>query len=120
MTHSELMMNRIKEMGLSLKDIYKREKAYLKAIHNKEYAKYSVYVEDLGLTQCWYSNKRKIKSPVYVKVSIYTVFKYYINLGIVFRDKKKRYYTMEEVEKLLIEYYKDKNIEFLEDYFSYC
>lgn len=99
-------------MGLSLKDVYNREKAYLKAIHNKEYDKCSVYVEDLGLTQCWYSNKRKIKSPVYVKVSIYTVFKYYINLGIVFRDKKKRYYTMEEVEQLLLKYYKDNSIEY--------
>lgn len=104
MEHRELMMKRIEDMGLSLEDVYKREEAYFKAIYNKEYDKYLVYVKDLGLTQCWASNKRKIKSPVYVKVSIYTVFKYYINLGIVFRDKNKRYYTMEEVEQLLKEY----------------
>lgn len=108
MDHTELMTKRIEDMGLSLKDVYKREEAYLKAIYNKEYDKCSVYVEDLGLTQCWTSNKRKITNPVYVKVSVYTVFKYYINLGIVFRDKKNKYYTMEEVEKLLIKYYKNK------------
>lgn len=112
MDHREVMMKRIKDMGLSLKEVYKREKAYLKAIHDKEYNKHLVYVKDLGLTQCWSSNKRKIKSPVYVKVSIYTVFKYYINLGIVFRNQNKRYYTMEEVEQLLKEYY--KNIKGLE------
>ena len=50
---------------------------------------------------------RKIKRPVYVKVSIYTVFKHYINLGIIFRDKNKRYYNMEEVEQLLKDYYKN-------------
>ncbi len=105
MNHTELMIKRIEEVGLSLKDIYKREEAYLKAIYNKEYDKCSVYVKDLGLTQCWASNKRKITNSVYVKVSKYTVFKYYINLGIVFRDKKNRYYTMEEVEQLLINYY---------------
>ncbi|MDQ0150299.1 hypothetical protein ACFO6R_10880 [Eubacterium multiforme] len=59
MDHRELMMKRIKDMGLSLKDVYKREEAYLKAIHNKEYNKYLVNVEDLGLIQCWDSNKRK-------------------------------------------------------------
>ena len=101
MKHRELMINRIKEIGLSLKDVYKREKAYLKAIHNKEYIKSLVYVKDLGLIQCWGSNKRKVGSPVFDKISIYTVFKFYINLGIVFRDKNKRYYTMEEVEWLV-------------------
>ena len=48
-----------------------------------------------------------MRNPVYVKVSIYSVYKYYINLGIVFRDKKKRYYTMEEVEQILIDHYKN-------------
>ena len=105
MEHREIMMKRIKDMGLSLKDIYKREEAYLKAIHDKEYDKHLVYVKDLGLTQCLYNNKRKVGRPVFDKISIYIVFKFYINLGIVFRDKKKRYYTMEEVEKILIRYY---------------
>lgn len=107
MEHRELMMKRIKDMGLSLEGVYKREKAYLKAIHNKEYIKSLVYVEDLGLTQCWVSNKRKVGSPVFDKISIYNVFKFYINLGIVFRDKNKRYYTMEEVEQILIDHYKN-------------
>ncbi|MDQ0150025.1 hypothetical protein ACFO6R_08410 [Eubacterium multiforme] len=66
MEHREIMMKRIKDMGLSLKDVYKREEAYLKAIHDKEYDKYLVYVEELGLTQCWASNKRKIINPVYM------------------------------------------------------
>lgn len=87
-------MKRIKDRGLSLKDVYKREEAYLKAIHNKEHDKHSVYIEYLGLTQYWDSNKRKVGSPVFDKISIYNVFKFYINLGIVFRDKNKRYYTM--------------------------
>lgn len=56
MEHSEVIMKRIKDIGLSLKDVYKREEAYLKVIHNKEHDKHSVYVEDLGLTQCWASN----------------------------------------------------------------
>lgn len=112
MEHREIMMKRVNDMGLSLKDIYKREKVYLKYIHDKEYIKHLIYVEDLGLTQCWASNKRKIKSPVFDKVSIYTVFKFYINLGIVFRDKDNRYYTMEEVEQLVVKYYKENNIKY--------
>ena len=112
MDHREVIMKRIKDMGLSLKEVYKREKAYLKAIHDKEYNKYLVNVEDLGLIQCWASNKRKITNPVYVKISIYTVFKYYINLGIVFRDKNKRYYTIEGVEQIIVDYYKNNNVEY--------
>lgn len=34
-------------------ETYKREEAYLKAIYDKEYNKYLVYVEYLGLIQCW-------------------------------------------------------------------
>lgn len=112
MEHIETMMKRIKDMGLSLNDIYKREEACLKAIHDKEYNKYLLNVEDLGLIQCWASNKRKAESPVFDKVSIYNVFKFYINLGIVFRDKNKRYYTMEEVEQIIIDYYKNNNVEY--------
>lgn len=101
-SHRELMFERMKQMGISKKDLYIREKEYLKVIHNKEYKDTLVYVEDLGLIQCWASNKRKIKNPTFVKINRYCVFKYYINLGIVFRDKKGRYYTMEEVEQLLV------------------
>lgn len=70
MNHREKMMKRIKDMGLSLKDIYKREEAYLKAIHDKEYNKYLVNAEDLGLIQCCSSNKRKVGSPVFDKIII--------------------------------------------------
>ena len=105
MDHRELMIKRIKDMGLSLEEVYKREEAYFKAIHNKEYIKSLVYVKDLGLTQCWASNKRKVGSPVFDKVSIYNVFKFYINLGIVFRDINNKYYTMEEIEQLLTRHY---------------
>ncbi|MEG2457994.1 MAG: hypothetical protein RSB41_03795 [Bacilli bacterium] len=100
--YREEMLNRIKEMNIDMEEVYKRERTYMEVIHDKEYKDCSVYVEDLGLTQCKASTKRMIKNPVRDKISIYTVFKYYINLGIVFRDKNKRYYTMEEVEQLLV------------------
>lgn len=85
-------------MGLSLEDVYKMEKAYIKGIRDKKTIGCNVKIEELRLIQCWDKNKRKITNPVRDKIRIYTVFKYYINLGIVFRDDKKRYYTMEEVE----------------------
>lgn len=101
-SHRELMFQRMEQMGISKKDLFIREKEYLKVIHNKEYKDTLVNVEDLGLIQYWASNKRKIKNPTFVKIDKYCVFKYYINLGIVFRDKNKRYYTMEEVEEKII------------------
>ncbi|CUP24500.1 Uncharacterised protein [Clostridium baratii] len=99
-------MKRIKDMGLSLNDVYKREEAYINAIRDNKIIGYTIPIDELGLIQCWANNKRKITNPIRDKISIYTVFKYYINLGIVFRDYKKRYYTMEEVEKLINKYYK--------------
>ena len=110
MDYRELMMKRIKDMGLSLDDVYKREEAYIKAIKDNKTNGYTIPIYELGLIQCWANNKRKINNPVRDKISIYTVFKYYINLGIVFRNDKKRYYTMEEVERVLIDYYNNKNI----------
>ena len=37
---------------------------------------------------------------------------FYINLEIVFRDKNKKYYTLEEVEQMIITYYKQNNIKY--------
>lgn len=79
MNHREIMIKRMEDIRLSLDDVYKREEAYIRAIHNKEHYKHLVY----------------------------TVFKYYINLGTTFRDDKKIYYTMKEIEELLIDYYKN-------------
>lgn len=39
------------------------------------------------------------------------VFKLYVNLGNVFRDKNKRVYSMEGIQQLLINYYKKSNID---------
>ena len=93
-------------------ELYIKEKEYSNAIKQDVIQKSSVYFDDLGLVQCKSENGRKIKEPIFIKVSIYTVFKFYINLGIIFRDKKNKFYTMEEVEQLLIKYYKEHNIDY--------
>ncbi|NGT51807.1 hypothetical protein G6Z12_07610 [Clostridium perfringens] len=109
------VFKRLKEMGLTKKDLFKREKA-LQKFYKSEFYKSSLSVDiekDLGLIQCR-KNKRiiKIKNPIIIKVDLYTVFKFYINLGHVFRDKNKSVYSMEEVEQLLIDYYEKNNIEY--------
>ncbi|MDY3206705.1 hypothetical protein [Clostridium baratii] len=93
-------------------ELYIKEREYSNAIKQDVIQKSSVYFDDLGLVQCKLENGRKIKGPIFMKVSIYTVFKFYINLGIVFRDKKNKFYTMEEVEQLLVKYYKEHNIDY--------
>lgn len=79
-------------MGLSLEDVYKREEACIKAIRDNKINDYTISIDELGLTQCWSNNKRNITNSVRDKISISIVFKYYINLGIVFRDKGILYY----------------------------
>jgi len=72
----------------------------------------SISFDDLGFIQCNAKTNRKIIKLVYAKVNLYTVFKFYINLGIAFKDKNKKLYSMEEVEQKIIEYYKKNNIEY--------
>ncbi|ELC8342871.1 hypothetical protein QYB73_002928 [Clostridium perfringens] len=110
------VFKRLEQMGLTKKDLFKREKA-LQKFYKSEFYKSSLSVDiekDLGLIQCRKTDKIiiKIKNPIIIKVYLYTVFKFYINLGHVFRDKNGRVYSMEEVEKLLINYYEKNNIQY--------
>lgn len=84
---------------MEINELYnKKQEMYLKAIQNPNYDKLYVKISDLGLIQCRADTKRKITKPLRAKITLYSVYKFYINLGIVFRDKNKKYYTMEEVE----------------------
>lgn len=107
---------RLEQMGLTKKDLFIKEKNLRKFIKSDlDHYKLIVDIEkDLGLVQCKKTDKsiRKIKRPVIIKVSLYDVFKFYVNLGHVFRDKNKKVYSMEEVEQLLINYYEKNNIEY--------
>ncbi|EHK2442857.1 hypothetical protein QTI77_14580 [Clostridium perfringens] len=107
---------RLEQIGLTKKDLFIREKALHKFLKSELYnSSLNIDIEkDLGLIQCKKTDKsiRKIKKPVFIKVNLYTVFKFYINLGHVFRDKNKRFYSMEEVEQLLIDYYEKNNIKY--------
>ena len=109
------VFKRLEQMGLAKKDLFKREKALHKFYNsNLDHDKLIVDIEkDLGLIQCK-KNKNivKIKNPIIIKVDLYTVFKFYINLGHVFRDKNGKVYSMEEVEQLIINYYKKNNMEY--------
>lgn len=96
---------------IKTKDIIKKEMLYRRSIENIKHD-ISISFDDLDLVQCNANNGRKITKPVFIRVSIYTVFKFYINLGIVFRDSNKKYYTLEEAEKRIIEYYKKNNIDY--------
>ncbi|EOU1580135.1 hypothetical protein ACSXDI_06190 [Clostridium perfringens] len=108
---------RLKQMGLTKKDLFIREKTLHKFLKSELYnSSLNVDIEkDLGLIQCRKTDKsiRKIKNPVIIKVNLYTVFKFYINLGHVFRDKDKKVYSIEEVEQLLIDYYEKNNIDYI-------
>ncbi len=110
------VFKRLEQMELIKKDLFIRERNLHKFIKsNLDYNNLNVDIEkDLGLIQCKKNNKsiRKIKKPVMIKINLYTVFKFYINLGHVFRDENKRVYFMEEVEQLLINYYEKNNIEY--------
>lgn len=110
------VFKRLEQMGLTKKDLFKREKAFHKFYNSNLYHdKLIVDIEkDLGLIQCRKTDKSiiVIKNPIIIKVDLYTVFKFYINLGHVFRDKNKRIYSMEEVEQLIINYYEKNNMEY--------
>ncbi len=110
------VFKRLEQMGLTKKDLFKREKL-LQKFYKSECYKSSLSVDiekDLGLIQCRKTDKsiRIIKNPIIIKVDLYTVFKFYINLGYVFRDKNKKVYSMEEVEQLIINYYEKNNMEY--------
>lgn len=111
------VFKRLEQMWLTEKDLFIREKA-LHKFYNSGLYNISLNADiekDLDLIQCRKTDKsiRKIKNPVIIKVNLYTVFKFYINLGHIFRDKNKKVYTMEEVEKLLIDYYEKNNIDYI-------
>ncbi|WEV18643.1 hypothetical protein [Clostridium perfringens] len=110
------VFKRLEQMGLTKKDLFIREKALHKFLKSELYnSSLNVDIEkELGLIQCRKTDKsiRKIKKPVFIKVNLYTVFKFYINLGHVFRYKNKKVYSMEEVEQLLIDYYEKNNIDY--------
>jgi len=101
----------MKISNISKKDIFNKEMLYRKSIEHIKHD-ISVRFEDLGFFQYNTKTNRKIIKPVYAKVNLYTVFKFYINLGIVFKDKNKKLYSMEEAEQKIIEYYKKNNIEY--------
>lgn len=101
----------MKISNISKKDIFNKEMLYRKSIEHIKHD-ISISLDDLGFIQCNATTGRKIISPAFAKVNIYTVFKFYINLGIVFRDKNKRYYTLEEAEQRIIDYYKENNIDY--------
>lgn len=103
-------MQQLKRTVMSKKEIYIREKLYDKALECINNDCMSVSFDDLGLIQCNATTGRKIKKPVFAKVNLYIVFKFYVNFGIVFREKNKRYYTLEEAEQRIIDYYKKNNI----------
>lgn len=110
------VFKRLEQIGLTKKDLFKREKL-LQKFYKSECYKSSLSVDiekDLGLIQCRKTDKsiRIIKNPIIIKVDLYTVFKFYINLGYVFRDKNKKVYSMEEVEQLIINYYEKNNMEY--------
>lgn len=109
------MLKRIEQMGLTEKDILIRERNLHKFYKSKlDHDKLMVDIEkDLGLIQCR-KNKNivKINNPIIIKVDLYTVFKFYINLGHVFRDNNRKVYSLEEVEQLLIDYYEKHNIDY--------
>ncbi|ELC8454420.1 hypothetical protein QYB49_002775 [Clostridium perfringens] len=110
------VFKRLEQMGLTKKDLFIKEKN-LRKFYKSECYKSSLSVDiekDLGLIQCRKTDKsiRRIKNPIIIKVDLYTVFKFYINLGYVFRDKNKKVYSMEEVEQLIINYYEKNNMEY--------
>ena len=104
-------MNQLKSIDITKKDIFKKEMLYRKSIEHIKHD-ISISFDDLGFIQCNATTGRKIIKAVYAKVNLYTVFKFYINLGIVFKDKNKKLYSMEEAEKKIIEYYKKNNIDY--------
>lgn len=104
-------MDQLKYIDINKEDIHKREKIYTKAIKQIKDDAY-ISFKDLGLIQCNATTGRKIKKPVFAKVNLYTVFKFYVNLDIVFRDESKRYYSLEEAEQKIIDYYQENNIDY--------
>ncbi|MDB2124333.1 hypothetical protein [Clostridium paraputrificum] len=99
-------------INISKKSIYMRERLYDKALECLNNADISVSFEDLGFIQCNATTGRKITRPIFAKVNLYTVFKFYVNLDIVFRDDSKRYYSLEEAEQKIIDYYQENNIDY--------
>lgn len=105
-------MEQLKDINISKKEICKREKLYDNALEHLKNTNISVSFEDLGFIQCNATTGRKINKPVFARVNLYTVFKFYINLCIVFRDESKRYYSLEEAEQKIIDYYQENNVDY--------
>ena len=101
----------MKITNLTIEELYLREEKYIKAVQTIKH-NISIPFEKLGLKQYSLKTNRHILKPMFGSINLYSVFKFYINLGIVIKDKNKRFYMLEEVEEILIEYYKEHNIDY--------
>ena len=76
--------------------------------------------EDLGIELCNAKTKRREKRPIFGKLTYESIPFYYEKWGQIFRkkyvlnaphnNKDKKYYSMEEVQQLYINYLKQNNI----------
>ena len=78
-----------------------------------------VSFKDLGIELCNAKTKRKIESPIFDKLRYETISIHYNKWNEIFRkaygiyapyNKNKKYYSMEEVQQLYINYLKQNNI----------
>ena len=67
--------------------------------------------KDLGIELCSAKNKKKLKRPIFDKLTYELIPFYYKDWGQIFREccnnphiKKKHYYSMEEIQELYINY----------------
>lgn len=101
----------MKITNLTMEELYLREEKYIKAVQTIKH-NISIPFEELGLMQYRLKTNRYILKPIFGSINLYSVFKFYINLGIVLKDKNKRLYMLEEVEEKIIQYYKKHNIDY--------
>ena len=73
--------------------------------------------KDLGIELCNAKTRKKEKRPIFDKLTYESIPFYYKKWGQIFRKccndahiKNKKYYSMEEVQQLYINYLKENNI----------